>query len=128
MNIDPNLVLFYVNNPFVSAKFYERVLGSKPIESSPSYVMFVLKSGLRIGLWAKSDVEPKVTLLGGGSELSFQVNDFDAIDTLYARWQHEMEIAQVPTLMDFGYTFVILDPDHHRLRFFALKPELNVSR
>jgi hypothetical protein len=30
-----------------------------------------------------------------------------------------LKIAQAPTAMDFGMTFVALDPDGHRLRVFA---------
>jgi hypothetical protein len=30
-----------------------------------------------------------------------------------------LPIAQAPTAMDFGPTFVALDPDGHRLRVFA---------
>jgi predicted enzyme related to lactoylglutathione lyase len=30
-----------------------------------------------------------------------------------------LTIAQAPTSMDFGRTFVVLDPDGHRLRVFT---------
>ena len=31
----------------------------------------------------------------------------------------KLTVAQAPVEMDFGYTFVALDPDQHRLRVFA---------
>lgn len=42
------------------------------------------------------------------------------VDTLHAEWTpQELTIAQAPVALDFGYTFVALDPDGHRLRVFA---------
>ncbi|CAM3056342.1 bleomycin resistance protein [Legionella steigerwaltii] len=128
MHLDPNLIIFYVDNPLVSAPFYEGILKSQPIDSSPTFVMFVLKSGMRLGLWAKHTVEPCATLMGGGNELSLQVQDDRAIDELYTLWQKQgIQIAQTPTMMDFGYTFVALDPDNHRIRIFSLNPQLKVA-
>ncbi|STY30094.1 bleomycin resistance protein [Legionella wadsworthii] len=121
MNLDPNLIIFYVANPLVSASFYEGLLKSQPIESSPTFVMFSLKSGLRLGLWSKHTVEPDASALGGGGELSLQVAADHMIDELYSRWQQQgITIAQSPTRMDFGYTLVALDPDKHRIRVFSL--------
>ncbi len=37
----------------------------------------------------------------------------------HADWSKRMSIAQVPTEMDFGNTFVALDPDGYRLRVFS---------
>jgi hypothetical protein len=33
--------------------------------------------------------------------------------------RRKLPIAQEPTAAEFGYTFVALDPDGHRLRVFA---------
>jgi catechol 2,3-dioxygenase-like lactoylglutathione lyase family enzyme len=118
---DPNFVLMYVDQPLKSAAFYEELLGSKPVEASPGFAMFVLKSGLKLGLWLKSEVEPKVTGRGATNELVFQVNDDGAVDATFSAWKTKgLEVAQRPTKMDFGYTFVALDPDGHRLRVYAL--------
>ncbi|MCE0724600.1 VOC family protein [Legionella resiliens] len=128
MYLDPNLIIFYVDDPRVSTSFYEQLLNSQPIESSPTFVMFLLKSGMRLGLWSKHSVEPRATALGNGGELSLQVRDDLVIDELYTLWhQQGIQIAQPPTMMDFGYTFVALDPDHHRLRIFSLNSEKSVS-
>ncbi|KTC90687.1 drug:proton antiporter [Fluoribacter dumoffii] len=127
MQLDPNLVIFYVENPLVSLSFYERLLQKKPVESSPTFVMFVLKSGMRLGLWAKQAVKPQAALLGGGNELSLQVEEDHFIDELYSLWQNQgIQMAQPPAMMDFGYTFVALDPDQHRLRVVSLHLEKKV--
>ena len=42
------------------------------------------------------------------------------VDELYREWVGRgLRIAQAPVTLDFGYTFVALDPDQHRLRVFA---------
>jgi predicted enzyme related to lactoylglutathione lyase len=39
----------------------------------------------------------------------------------YAAWTKlGLEVVQEPTRMDFGFTFVVADPDGHRLRPFVL--------
>ena len=39
---------------------------------------------------------------------------------MHEAWsQRGLRIAQAPVGMDFGHTFVALDPDGHRLRVFA---------
>jgi predicted enzyme related to lactoylglutathione lyase len=43
-----------------------------------------------------------------------------AVETTHAQWRESgVKIAQPPARMDFGYTFVGLDPDGHRVRVFA---------
>jgi hypothetical protein len=116
---DPNFILLYVDNPISSAAFYTNLLGKTPIESSPGFAMFALDSGVMLGLWSKHTVRPVATAVGG-SEVAFAVADNSVVGDLYTNWlERGMPIAQVPTKMDFGYTFVALDPDGHRLRVFA---------
>jgi predicted enzyme related to lactoylglutathione lyase len=117
--IDPNFILLYVSSPASSAAFYENLLGKPAVESSPTFAMFALDSGVMLGLWAKHTVQPAATLAGGG-EVAFAVADNSVVSDLYTDWlERGLAIAQVPTRMDFGYTFVALDPDGHRLRVFA---------
>ncbi len=116
---DRNLIIFYVDNPTASAKFYADLLEKQPVEASPTFAMFALASGLMLGLWSKQGVEPPATT-GGGGELAFSLADDEGVDCRYADCCHrQLAIAQEPIQMDFGYTFVALDPDGHRLRFFA---------
>jgi predicted enzyme related to lactoylglutathione lyase len=122
MSFDPNLVLFYVSNIENSTNFYSELLNVQPIHTEPNYVMFLLKSGLRLGLWSQTDAEPKPTSLGGGSELAILVAYDQTIDELFMDYQNKnLTMIQPPTHMDFGYTFVTCDPDGHRIRFFSKK-------
>lgn len=112
-----SLVILYVDNPTASAAFYEDLLGRPPLEASPTFAMFGLPSGAGIGLWSRHTVEPAPIGSVGTSELAFTTGDVDA---LHADWAGRgLPIAQPPTAMDFGRTFVALDPDGHRLRVFA---------
>ncbi len=111
-------VLLFVENPQKSSLFYQDLLGIKPIEESPTFTMFALENGIMLGLWSKYTAEPRVEMLPGASEICFPSEDVDA---LYQAWgQKHLVVAQKPTDMDFGRTFVILDPDHHRIRIYKL--------
>jgi catechol 2,3-dioxygenase-like lactoylglutathione lyase family enzyme len=117
---DPNFVLLYVDSPPASATFYAGLLGRPPVESSPTFAMFALSSGVMLGLWSKHTVEPAAKATGGGAELAFTVADANAVRAMHADWSGRgLPIAQAPTDLDFGHTFVALDPDGHRLRVFA---------
>ncbi len=116
---DPNFFILYVDSPLASADFYSGLLGKAPLQAAPTFVMFALDSGVMLGLWTKHEVEPAATA-AGGAELAFSVADNDTVRTLHADWvKRGLIIAQPPTDMCFGRTFVALDPDGHRLRVFA---------
>ncbi len=117
---DINYVLLYVDNPAASAAFYADLLGKPALEVAPTFALLAMDNGLMLGLWSKSGVEPKPTGAAGGSEIAIKVADGDAVRATYADWEKRgLPIAQKPTDMDFGPTFVALDPDGHRLRVFA---------
>jgi predicted enzyme related to lactoylglutathione lyase len=116
---DPNFILLYVDHPGNSARFYADLLGKAVMESSPTFALFALESGLMLGLWSKHTVEPPATPVGG-SEVAFSLADNAAVDALYRDWSARgISMLQTPCAMEFGYTFVALDPDRHRLRVFA---------
>jgi predicted enzyme related to lactoylglutathione lyase len=116
----PDFILLYVENPLASGAFYEKLLGRPPVDSSTNFAMFVLDNGLKLGLWREDDVQPKPTARPGGAEVLFTFEAAAAVDAACADWRKSgMPIIQEPTAMDFGYTFVALDPDGHRLRGFA---------
>lgn len=125
---DPNYILLYVDNPTLSADFYSEILGYPPVEKSPIFALFVLKSGVKLGLWARPDVKPEIAPTGGGApasgeecELALSVTDDETVHALYDDWRaRKMPILQPPTVLGFGLTFVAGDPDGHRLRVFAL--------
>lgn len=117
---DPNFFILYVDNPLASAEFYAGLLGKKPIEASSTFAMFALDSGVMLGLWSKHTVEPAALAAGGGGEVAMSVPDKDTLQSMFASWvKRELMIVQQPVDMDFGHTFVALDPDGHRLRVFA---------
>ncbi|RLM24477.1 hypothetical protein BIY29_08725 [Brenneria alni] len=118
---DPNYVLLYVDNPVNSANFYARLLNKQPVETSSTFALFALDSGIMLGLWSKHTVEPAAIASGGASELAISVASNEEVDVLYMDWcQRKLNIIQTPVDLDFGYTFVAADPDGHRLRIFAL--------
>ena len=113
---DLSFILLYVDNPAASAEFYAGLLGHAPVDASPNFVMFAIKDGLMLGLWSRHTVEPAASS-GGGGEIAFTTDD---VDGTHAQWRDRgLVIAQPPTDLDFGRTFVALDPDGHRLRVFA---------
>ncbi|NRR32537.1 VOC family protein [Oxalobacteraceae bacterium] len=118
--IDPNFILLYVESPTNSVAFYTKLLGKEPIDASPTFAMYDLDSGVKLGLWARHTVTPKVVSAPGSFELAFCVADRSVVNDTHAEWAEKgLTIAQVPGQMDFGYTFTALDPDGHRLRVFA---------
>ena len=63
--------------------------------------------------------KPAIETAGCG-ELAFAVASNDMVNAMHADWSTRgLTILQAPTDMDFGYTFVALDLDGHRLRVFA---------
>lgn len=117
---DPNFIILYVADPAISAQFYADLLVKQPLEASPTFAMFALDAGTMLGLWSTSTVTPTVMAKAGGCELAFAVDSKESVDAMYADWCHRrLVMAQDPCRMDFGYTFVALDPDGHRLRVFA---------
>lgn len=117
---DFSFVLLYVENPPASAAFYSQLLGCPVVEQSPTFAMLPLREGVMLGLWSRTTVEPPAAAAPGSSEVAFTVGTADAVRATHADWvKRGLKIAQVPARMDFGTTFVALDPDGHRLRVFA---------
>jgi predicted enzyme related to lactoylglutathione lyase len=116
---DPNFVILYVKSPAASVVFYADLLAKAPVDASPNFAMFALDSGTMLGLWAADTVEPPATT-AGGAEVAFAVDSVATVKAMHTAWSAMgLTMAQAPTGMDFGFTFVALDPDGHRLRVFA---------
>ena len=114
-----NYMLLAVANPAKSAELYTKLLGVEPVENSPTFVLYVLPNGIKIGLWIKDEIEP-APKAAGGVEISFTEASKDAVLATYAAWKALAKVVQEPTQMDFGFTFVVEDLDGHRLRPFVL--------
>ena len=118
--IQASFTILYVDDAARSAAFYEELLGRPPVEASPTFAMFPLAAGMMLGLWGRGGVAPAAGA-PGGSEIAFSVADAAAVDATCAEWMAKgRRIAQAPCDMDFGRTFVALDPDGHRLRVLAV--------
>lgn len=117
---DTHFTLLYVADPPASARFYARLLGLPPVESSPTFAMLALGPGKMLGLWRRDTVAPPAAGAPGSAELAWAVPDRAAVDARHAQWQAlGCSVLQGPVPMDFGYTFTVQDPDGHRLRVFT---------
>ncbi len=113
-----DFISLFVTNPQISSLFYQDILNLKPIEQSPTFTLFALDNQMMLGLWSKHTAEPIVTANPGSSEICFSCTDVDA---LYEAWgKKHLTVLQKPTDMDFGRTFVVLDPDGHRIRVYKM--------
>jgi catechol 2,3-dioxygenase-like lactoylglutathione lyase family enzyme len=118
---DFRLIVLYVDDVAKSTAFYADLLGRQPVESSANFAMFPLPP-VMLGLWQRREVAPATTAAPGALEIDFGVDTPAAVEACHRDWKARgLRVAQEPTDMDFGFTFVALDPDGHRLRVMALK-------
>ncbi|RDV03935.1 VOC family protein [Undibacter mobilis] len=113
------LIVLYVKDVAASTAFYRDLLGAAPVESSANFAMFPMPP-VMLGLWNRDEVKPTPSGSSGALEIDFRVADAQAVRDTHADWaKRDLKIAQPPVQMDFGYSFVALDPDGHRLRVMA---------
>lgn len=115
-----NFVLLHVADPVASSDFYSGLLGKPVIESSPGFAMLPLSDAVLLGLWLASEADPSGIGKPGASEVSFDVADVPALQKLHSDWAAKgLPILVAPVEMPFGHTFVVADPDGHRIRVVA---------
>lgn len=115
-----NFVLLHVADPLASASFYSDLLGKPVIESSPGFAMLPLSDAVLLGLWLAGEADPSGIGKPGASEISFDVADVTALQKLHSDWAAKgLPILVAPVEMPFGHTFVVADPDGHRIRVVA---------
>ena len=116
-------ILLYVSDPSASAEFYSRLLKREAaLDRLPAFADLQIYEGAKLGLWSTTAVKPAAQAVGGGSEIMFKVADTQDLMAAYADCtERGVPIAQTPAEMNFGLTFVALDPDGHRLRLYAPK-------
>lgn len=123
--IDSLLVTLYARNVVLSADFYSALLDRKPVHQSENYAQFDLGMHARLGLWQQSDVVPRYDPSPDNeclcrNEIDFPVETREAVDALFMRWKtHGVPIVEAPTEHEFGYGFLVSDPDGHRLRVLS---------
>ncbi|MEO5806541.1 VOC family protein [Devosia sp.] len=111
--------ILYVADPLKSAAFYAKLFEREAVEASPGFALFVLDGGSKLGLWQRDDVKPDGTARAGGAELVVQQDSDAAVDERFADWTARgVLMLQSPVDLDFGHTFVAVDPDGQRLRVF----------
>lgn len=116
----PSTLLQYVRDVAASATFYSGILGKPPVEQSPGFALFLLGDGAALGLWQRDDVQPPVSAEAGAAELAMVVANPDEVQQLHDTWSAlGVQITQAPVTLEFGHTFVGVDPDGHRLRVYS---------
>ncbi|WP_113424467.1 VOC family protein [Rhizobium cremeum] len=115
----PNLTILYVDSPEKSAAFYAGLFGVKPVEQSATFAIFVFPGGIKLGLWSRHTVEPAATGTAGMVEIAVPLESPAAVDDAWAKiGPAGQTILQAPVDMEFGRTFLLADPDGHRIRFY----------
>jgi predicted enzyme related to lactoylglutathione lyase len=118
--LTPNYLLAAVEDPRRSATLYSQLFGHPPVDVADTFVLYVFPNGTKLGLWKASTMEPKPAR-PGGVEIAFSLESREAVLRTYDDWTKlGLRVVQEPTDMDFGFTFVVEDPDGHRLRPFVL--------
>ncbi|MBX9816126.1 MAG: drug:proton antiporter [Proteobacteria bacterium SG_bin5] len=115
-----NFILLHVRDHAASAALYAELLGLPVVEQKDDISILPLRDGVMLGLWARATVAPASSGQAGASEIAFAVADAAAVERVHDAWRAQgLTIAQTPTAMPFGTTFVGIDPDGHRLRVVA---------
>lgn len=113
----PHLTILYVASVPASSAFYQAVLGTPPLETSPGFAMFPLSEGCMLGLWKRDTVVPAVEGPSAGFELAFEHPDTAGLQSFRDTcWNAGAKVIQDIVEVDFGTTFAVVDPDGHRLR------------
>lgn len=115
------LIVLYVKNVATSVVFYRDLLGAEPVESSAHFAMVPMPP-VMLGLWTRTEAKPAASGAPGALEIDFRVADQQAVRDAHADWVKKgLTIIQPPVELDFGFTFVAVDPDGHKLRVMAPK-------
>lgn len=112
----PNLQLVYVSDTERSRKFYEKIFKTKPVFVSPRYVAFQVGSEAVFAIWS-GGAKP-VRDAPRYSEIGIMLPKNEDVDALFAAWQTDstLEVVEEPHDAVFGRTFLVKDPDGHRIR------------
>ena len=116
----PNFLALYVKNLSKSTEFYKKLFEMEPAAQRPGFVLFALPNGLQFGLWLTGTVEPEAEITGGGAEYGIALPDDAGLRQSFETSRaHGLTVIQSPTEMNFGLTYVVEDPDRHRIRYYV---------
>lgn len=80
------LIALYVTDPAASARFYEALLDRAALEASPTFALFALGSGVKLGLWGAAGVRPAAGGAPGACEIALSVETPAAVDAVRRTW------------------------------------------
>jgi hypothetical protein len=114
----PQYALLYVADPVASGQLYSRWLGAPVVESAPTFSLLVLSNGLKLGLWLKSEVDPKAPL-AGSMELAVSLGSKEEVVAIHrSAADFGLRVLEDPADLDFGFATLLADPDGHRWRIY----------
>ncbi|MFD2176515.1 VOC family protein [Veronia pacifica] len=111
-------LVLYVSNLSTSVLFYRNILACEEQALSPTFVSFPISPSFNIELKEiENGDERRILTL---SELSLKVSDVASLKRMLKRWLAAGgELTQPITQAVYGSTFVIADPDGHRIRLWC---------
>lgn len=116
----PNSLIIYVDDVSLSTEFYRKILKSEPLETYEEFSVFALSTDFILGIQSRAGIDPKPQPHFGGFEICQSDVSRNDVDLMYQEWKTlGIEFELEPTDLEFGYTFVAIDPDGHRLRVCA---------
>lgn len=80
----PNGVIIYVKKVNVSTEFYTKILKRTPVETYPSFTVFLLNDNFVLGLQETDEIIPKAPNHYGGFELSFSDVAINEVNKIYS--------------------------------------------
>jgi len=116
------LLILYVSDTEASANFYQKVLNKKPVEAGPRFYVFDIGGeAFKLCLWSKADVLPPVDKHESCChELTLTCASSEEIEQNHQNWLvAQGKVLKEPHLLHFGYSFVGVDLDGHRIRFLT---------
>lgn len=113
-----NSIVLYVKNISNTKKYYKSIFDKEIKDMSPTYSILEL-TGTNISFKEISglkDLDSDSEVTGGGTEISFFVSKEVYENLLKSFKEKKIKIIGESTAV-WGSTFMIIDPDNHRIRF-----------
>ncbi|MDP4486851.1 glyoxalase [Pseudoalteromonas piscicida] len=122
MMVTVDSLVLYVSNIKLSEAFYRQLFQCETVKLSPTFVSMKCANNISIALKQNTALTPPSRITGGGTEISIVQPSQEAFFALYDTWKLlDIKFAQVPQAEVYGASFVVLDPDKHRIRVFINK-------
>lgn len=113
-------IVLYVDNINNSIDFYTKLFNCNPVLLSPTFAQLNCVDNTQISLKLASQLNPKSSVKGGGTELSLHMPDKVSFDRLFNTWkQLGVQFEQECQAAVYGHNFVAKDLDEHRIRVFT---------